>query len=152
MLAVVGRAARDGQVDAGAFGQSGGEVVVPFPQLVVGKSCSSARVMAFLLPRLSAMELPTALKWKTRPGYSESTPWKEALLMVPSNLSMVRRSGVVSDAVVLTRVGSDVAEDAQLVDVRVVFWVEAFYFRKEGCVGGVADSGVSKVSPFLFVF
>src|ERR1039457_4040677 len=34
------------------------------------------------------MELPTALKWKTRPGYSESsTPWKEALLMVPSILS-----------------------------------------------------------------
>src|ERR1019366_6598162 len=40
MLAVVGRAARDGQVDASAFGQSGGEVVVPLPQLVVGKSCS----------------------------------------------------------------------------------------------------------------
>ena len=40
MLAVVGRAARDGQVDASAFGQSGGQVVVPLPQLVFGKSCS----------------------------------------------------------------------------------------------------------------
>src|ERR1035437_3602637 len=39
-LAVVGRAARDGQVDAGAFGQSGGQVVVPLTQLVVGKACS----------------------------------------------------------------------------------------------------------------
>src|ERR1035437_9661006 len=40
MLAVVGSAARDGQVDASAFGQSGGQVVVPLPQLGVGKSCS----------------------------------------------------------------------------------------------------------------
>src|ERR1039458_3744051 len=39
-MAVVGRAARDGQVDAGAFGQSGGEVVVPLPQLIVGDPCS----------------------------------------------------------------------------------------------------------------
>jgi len=53
-----------------------------------------------------------------------------------------------ADAVVLTGVGSDVAEDAQLVDVGVVFWVEAFYFRMKGCVGRVADSGVSKVGPF----
>ena len=57
------------------------------------------------------MELPTALKWKTRPGYSESsTPWKEALLMVPSILSM----------------GAS----------------------KRRCV---ADSGMSKVGPFLSV-
>jgi hypothetical protein len=53
-----------------------------------------------------------------------------------------------ADAVVLTGVGSDVGEDAQLVDVGVVFWVESFYFRMKGCVGGVADSGVSKVGPF----
>jgi hypothetical protein len=52
------------------------------------------------------------------------------------------------DAVVLTRVGSDVGEDAELVDVGVVLWVEAFYFRMKGSVGRVADSGVSKVSPF----
>src|ERR1035441_2349092 len=39
-LAVVGRAAGYGQVDAGAFGQSGGEIDVPFTQLVVGKPCS----------------------------------------------------------------------------------------------------------------
>src|ERR1035437_5951366 len=36
---------------------------------------------------------------------------------------------------------------SHLVDVGVVFWVEAFYF----CVGRVADSGVSKVGPFLSV-
>ena len=53
-----------------------------------------------------------------------------------------------SDPVVLTGVGSDVGEDAKLVDVGIVFWVEAFYFRMEGSVSGVADSGVSKVSPF----
>ena len=53
-----------------------------------------------------------------------------------------------ADSVVLTRVGSDVGQDAQLVDVRVVFWVEAFYFRMKGCIGRVADSGVSKVGPF----
>ena len=40
MLAVVGGAAGDGQVDVSAFGQSGGEIVVPLPELVVGKSCS----------------------------------------------------------------------------------------------------------------
>ena len=40
MLAIVGGAARDGQVDAGTFGQSGGEVVVPLFELGVGKSCS----------------------------------------------------------------------------------------------------------------
>ena len=54
-----------------------------------------------------------------------------------------------AQAVVLTGVGSDVAEDAQLVDVWVVFWVEAFYFRIKRSVGRVADSGVSKVGPFL---
>ena len=53
-----------------------------------------------------------------------------------------------ADPVVLAGVGSDVGEDAQLVDVGVVLWVEAFYFRMEGCVGRVADSGVSKVVPF----
>jgi hypothetical protein len=53
-----------------------------------------------------------------------------------------------ADPVVLTGVGSDVGEDAQLVDVRVVFWVESFYFRMKGSVGRVADSGVFKVSPF----
>jgi hypothetical protein len=42
-------------------------------------------------------------------------------------------------------------EDAPLVDVGVVFWVEAFYFRMEGCVGHVADNRVSKVGPFLSV-
>jgi hypothetical protein len=52
------------------------------------------------------------------------------------------------DPVVLTGVGSDVGEDAELVDVGVVLWVEAFYFRMKGSVGRVADSGVSKVSPF----
>jgi hypothetical protein len=52
-------------------------------------------------------------------------------------------------AVVLARVGSDVAQDAELVDVRVVFWIEAFYFRMECGVRGVADSEVSKVSLFL---
>jgi hypothetical protein len=54
-----------------------------------------------------------------------------------------------ADPVVLTGVGSDVGQDAELVDVGVVFWVEAFYFRMEGSVGRVADSGVSKVGPFL---
>jgi hypothetical protein len=54
-----------------------------------------------------------------------------------------------ADPVVLTGVGSDVGKDAELVDVGIVFWVEAFYFRMKGCVGRVADSGVSKVSPFL---
>jgi hypothetical protein len=34
-----------------------------------------------------------------------------------------------ADTVVLTGVGSDVGEDAELVDVGIVFWVEAFYFR-----------------------
>jgi len=53
-----------------------------------------------------------------------------------------------SDPVVLTGVGGDVGEDAELVDVGVVLWVEAFYFRMKGCVGRVADSGVSKVGPF----
>jgi hypothetical protein len=56
-----------------------------------------------------------------------------------------------ADAVVLTGVGSDVGEDAELVDVGVVFWVEAFYFRMKGCVGRVADRGVPKVGPFLSV-
>jgi hypothetical protein len=54
-----------------------------------------------------------------------------------------------ADPVVLAGIGGDVGEDAELVDVGVVFWVEAFYFRIKGCVGGAADSGVSKVSPFL---
>src|ERR1035437_766846 len=40
MLAVVGGAAGDGQVDAGAFGQSCGEIGISFTQLGVGKSCS----------------------------------------------------------------------------------------------------------------
>ena len=53
-----------------------------------------------------------------------------------------------SDPVVLARVGSNVTQDAELVDVRVVFWVEAFYLRMKGSVSRVADSGVSKVSPF----
>src|ERR1035437_2609891 len=39
MLAVVGRAAGDGQVDASAFGQSGGEIGISFTELGVGKSC-----------------------------------------------------------------------------------------------------------------
>src|ERR1017187_6351452 len=39
-LAVVGRAAGDGQVDVRAFGQGGGEIDVPLTQLVVGKACS----------------------------------------------------------------------------------------------------------------
>jgi len=54
-----------------------------------------------------------------------------------------------ADSVVLARVGSDVGEDAELVDVGVVFWVDSFYFRMKGSVGRVADSGVSKVGPFL---
>jgi hypothetical protein len=53
-----------------------------------------------------------------------------------------------ADAVVLAGVGSDITQDAELVDVGVVFWVKAFYFRMKSCVGGVADSGVPKVSPF----
>ena len=53
-----------------------------------------------------------------------------------------------ADAVVLTGVGRHIGEDAQLVDVGVVFWVETFYFRMKGSVGSVADSGVSKVGPF----
>jgi hypothetical protein len=53
-----------------------------------------------------------------------------------------------SDPVVLTGVGCDAGENAQLVDVWVVLWVEAFYFRMKGCVGCVADSGVSKMGPF----
>ena len=56
-----------------------------------------------------------------------------------------------ADAVVLTGVGSDIAQDAELVDVGIVFWVEAFYFRVKGSEGRVADSGVSKVGPFLSV-
>ena len=53
-----------------------------------------------------------------------------------------------SDPVVLTGVGSYVGEDAELVDVGVVFWVDAFYFRMKGSVSRVADSGVSKMGPF----
>ena len=53
-----------------------------------------------------------------------------------------------ADPVVLTEVGSDVTQDAELVDVGIVFWVEAFYFRMNGSVGRVADSGVSKVGLF----
>ena len=53
-----------------------------------------------------------------------------------------------ADPVVLTGIRGDVSENAELVDVRVVFWVEAFYFRMKGSVGRVADSGVSKVGPF----
>jgi hypothetical protein len=53
-----------------------------------------------------------------------------------------------ADPVVLAGVGSDVGENAELVDVRVVLWVETFYFRMKGSVGRVADSGVSKVGPF----
>jgi len=53
-----------------------------------------------------------------------------------------------ADPVVLTGIGSYVGEDAELVDVGIVFWVEAFYFRMKSCIGRVADSGVSKVSPF----
>jgi hypothetical protein len=53
-----------------------------------------------------------------------------------------------ADAVVLTGVGRHVGEDAELVDVGVVFWVEAFYFRMKGCVGRVADKGMPKVGPF----
>jgi hypothetical protein len=34
-----------------------------------------------------------------------------------------------ADAVVLAGVGSDVGQDAELVDGGIVFWVEAFYFR-----------------------
>jgi hypothetical protein len=40
MLAVVGGAAGDGKVDAGAFGQSCGEIGISFTELVVGKTCS----------------------------------------------------------------------------------------------------------------
>jgi hypothetical protein len=54
-----------------------------------------------------------------------------------------------ADPVVLTGVGSDVGEDAQLVDVGIVFWVEAFYFRMEGGIGRAADSGVSKSGPLF---
>ena len=36
----------------------------------------------------SAIELPTELKWKVRPGYSASSmPWADALLTVPSMVS-----------------------------------------------------------------
>ena len=52
------------------------------------------------------------------------------------------------DPVVLTGIRGNVGEDAELVDVGVIFWVKAFYFRMKGSVGRVADSGVSKVSPF----
>jgi hypothetical protein len=34
-----------------------------------------------------------------------------------------------AQAVVLAGVGSNIGEDAELVDVGVVFWIEAFYFR-----------------------
>ena len=49
-------------------------------------------VMEFDLPSMSAvrsaMELPTELKWKVRPGYSlSSMPCAEALLTVPSMVS-----------------------------------------------------------------
>ena len=57
-----------------------------------------------------------------------------------------------ADPVVLPRIWGDVGENSQLVDVRVVLWVEAFYLRMKGCVGGAADNRVSKVSPFLCVF
>jgi hypothetical protein len=53
-----------------------------------------------------------------------------------------------ADAVVFTGVGGDVSEDAQLVDVGIVFWVEAFYLRMGRGIGRAADSGVSKVRPF----
>jgi hypothetical protein len=53
-----------------------------------------------------------------------------------------------AQAVVLAGVGSDIGQDAELVDVGIVFWVEAFYFRMKGSVSGVADSGVSEVGAF----
>ena len=49
-------------------------------------------------------------------------------------------------------VGRHVGQDAQLVYVRVVFWVEAFYFRMKGSVGRVTDTRVPKVGHFLSVF
>ena len=53
--------------------------------------------------------------------------------------------------VVLAGVGSDIGQDAELVDVGIVFWAESFYFRMKGCVGGAADGGVSKTGPFLSI-
>ena len=56
-LAVVGRAARDGQVDAGAFGQGGREIVVSFTQLVVGKPCSFSTSHGVGLAQLIGREI-----------------------------------------------------------------------------------------------
>jgi hypothetical protein len=40
-----------------------------------------------------------------------------------------------ADAVVLPRVGSDIAQDAEFVDVGIIFWVYAFYFRMKDFKG-----------------
>jgi hypothetical protein len=187
-LAVVGRAARDGQVDAGAFGQSGGQLDVPFLELVVRKSCSLSPGHRVGLAQLIGREIGHGAADCTEVEDSagvlgeldtvEGGLRNGAFYLVDrcveaAGVDLQRRFfgladlvddlfvtgaqlevavGLLvddgADAVVLTGVRSDVGEDAQLVDVGVVFWVEAFYFRMKGCVGRVADSGVFKVSPF----
>jgi hypothetical protein len=188
MQAVVGGAAGDGQVDASAFGQSGGEIGVSFSELGVGKSCSLSTSHRVGLAQLIGHEIGhraadctevedaswvlrelDAVEGGLRNGafdlvdrcveaalvYLESGLFGLAdliddLFVVGAQLGVA--VGLLvddsSDPVVLPRIGSYVSKDPQLVDVGVVFWVEAFYFRMKGCVGRVADSGVSKMGPF----
>jgi len=49
------------------------------------------------------------------------------------------------DPVVLTGVGSDIGEDAQLGQVRVVFRVDAFELWVEGFVAGAGQAGIALV-------
>jgi hypothetical protein len=189
MLAVVGRAARDGQVDSGAFGQSGGEIDIPLTQLGVGKSCSLSTSHLVGLAQLIGHEIGHRASDCTEVedaagvlreldsveggaldgafylvyGCVEATlvdlqrglfglaDLVNDLFIVGAQLGVA--VGLLvddsSDAVVLAGVRGDVTEDAELVDVGIVFWVDTFYFRMKGCVGRVADSGVSKVGPFL---
>jgi hypothetical protein len=48
--------------------------------------------------------------------------------------------------VVLTGVGSDVAEDGELVDVGVVFWIESFQLWVGGGVAGAGQAGITLVN------
>jgi hypothetical protein len=46
---------------------------------------------------------------------------------------------------ILPAVGCNIAEDAQLVDVGIVFWIDSFEFRVQG---GIAGAGQTCVTLF----
>lgn len=46
-----------------------------------------------------------------------------------------------------SEIGSDVAQDAQLVDVRVVLGVEPFQFRMQRLAAGARQAGIAVVDP-----